>query len=212
MTSSGDNTQIRLNMKLHRQKLLKFLEGTNDTFIKPKIELVSKCVEKSHLEPKIEIIDPEPSKVDLKKHSDQLLEETQNYDSSDDIDEEIIEGLGDDDISVRSVDCNEDFTIHNNSDINENSDVDENDDDEQLVYDKIKKTYLDNSCRSLIPVLDVNGSSTRTKHFVVDKTKKTSAALAMRRLIKRESKKKSLKKLVKWYAVLKLLEVHLKHE
>ncbi|XP_025193394.1 uncharacterized protein LOC112593248 [Melanaphis sacchari] len=41
--------QMTLNIKLHRQKLLKYLENTNDTILKPKIKLVSNNLEKFNL-------------------------------------------------------------------------------------------------------------------------------------------------------------------
>jgi len=40
---------MRLNIKRHRQKLLQYLENTNDTFLKPKIKLISNDLEKSNL-------------------------------------------------------------------------------------------------------------------------------------------------------------------
>jgi len=40
---------MRLNIKQHRQKLLKYLENTNDTVLRPKIKLVSNNIEKSNL-------------------------------------------------------------------------------------------------------------------------------------------------------------------
>ncbi|CAI6373234.1 unnamed protein product [Macrosiphum euphorbiae] len=40
---------MRLNIKQHRQKLLQYLENTNDTFLKPKIKLISNDIEKSNI-------------------------------------------------------------------------------------------------------------------------------------------------------------------
>jgi len=47
--SSDSKMQLRLNIKRHRQKLLQYLENTNDTVLKPKIKLVSNDIEKSNL-------------------------------------------------------------------------------------------------------------------------------------------------------------------
>ncbi|XP_001950163.2 uncharacterized protein LOC100162746 [Acyrthosiphon pisum] len=47
--SNDSKMQMRLNIKRHRQKLLQYLENTNDTVIKPKIKLVSNDIEKSNL-------------------------------------------------------------------------------------------------------------------------------------------------------------------
>jgi len=45
--------QMRLNIKLHRQKLLQCLEKSNDTVLKPKIKLVSNNLEKFNLNPNV---------------------------------------------------------------------------------------------------------------------------------------------------------------
>jgi len=47
--SNDSKMQLRLNIKQHRQKLLQYLENTNDTVLMPKIKLVSNDIEKSNL-------------------------------------------------------------------------------------------------------------------------------------------------------------------
>ncbi|XP_060851140.1 uncharacterized protein LOC132929653 [Rhopalosiphum padi] len=44
--NNDSKMQMRLNIKRHRQKLLQYLENTNDTVLKPKIKLVSNNLEK----------------------------------------------------------------------------------------------------------------------------------------------------------------------
>lgn len=71
--NADSKVQMRLNIKLHRQKLLQCLEKSNDTVLKPKIKLVSNNLEKFNLnhnvKPKItsstELINSklEPTKV-----------------------------------------------------------------------------------------------------------------------------------------------------
>ncbi|KAE9543247.1 hypothetical protein AGLY_003158 [Aphis glycines] len=71
--NDDSKVQMRLNIKLHRQKLLQCLEKSNDTVLKPKIKLVSNNLEKFNLnhnvKPKIapstELINSklEPTKV-----------------------------------------------------------------------------------------------------------------------------------------------------
>ncbi|KAL4152673.1 hypothetical protein QTP88_000506 [Uroleucon formosanum] len=47
--NNDSKIQMRLNIKRHRQKLLQCLENTNDTFLKPKIKLISNDLEKFNL-------------------------------------------------------------------------------------------------------------------------------------------------------------------
>jgi hypothetical protein len=47
--NNDSKMQMRLNIKRHRQKLLQYLENTNDTILKPKIKLVSNNLEKFNL-------------------------------------------------------------------------------------------------------------------------------------------------------------------
>ncbi|XP_003243147.1 uncharacterized protein LOC100571318 [Acyrthosiphon pisum] len=47
--NNDSKIQMRLNIKRHRQKLLQYLENTNDTVLKPKIKLISNDIEKSNL-------------------------------------------------------------------------------------------------------------------------------------------------------------------
>ena len=47
--NNDSKIQMRLNIKRHRQKLLQYLENTDDTVLKPKIKSISKDIEKSNL-------------------------------------------------------------------------------------------------------------------------------------------------------------------
>lgn len=95
MSKNDRKTQMRSNIKWHRQKRLQRIEYTDDTYSKSKTESVSNDIEKSHLnyniEPTIEVINPEPSVTVIKKLSEQLIEEINNYGSSDESDGEMFD-------------------------------------------------------------------------------------------------------------------------
>jgi len=148
--NNDSKIQLRQNIKQHRQKLLQYLENTDDTVLKPKIKLISNNIEKSNLKSKrktrssitvkqlhpnvkvniqeeplsnfglkleplpcIEIKDPEPSPVIVKKLKEQLIEEL-NYSSS--------SQENDDNISVgNNEDWIENFQTHNENDSSDKS-------------------------------------------------------------------------------------------
>lgn len=123
MSINDRRTQMRLNIKWHRQKRLQRIECTDDTHLKSKIKSVSNDIEKSHLnyntKPKIQVINPEPSVTVIKKLSDELIEEIEYY-GSDDSYGITFEDSDDDNISVGTNDWNEAFQIHNESDLDDN--------------------------------------------------------------------------------------------
>ncbi|CAI6355368.1 unnamed protein product [Macrosiphum euphorbiae] len=127
MSTNDRKTKMRSNIKWHRQKRLQRIEYTDDTYSKSKTESVSNDIEKSHLnyniEPTIEVINPEPSVTVIKKLSEQLIEEINNYDElieemqySDNDNGISFEDSDDYNISAGTVDWNEAFQIPNESD------------------------------------------------------------------------------------------------
>ncbi|XP_060868134.1 uncharacterized protein LOC132943253 [Metopolophium dirhodum] len=268
--SNDSKMQMRLNIKRHRQKLLQYLENTNDTVLKPKIKLVSNDIEKSNLNhnvkpiiasntevqtpkllptikitnyrnkpiiqvktyeavidtkpknpevltdnnikkyktrssitvnqlppnikvniqdepisnfklklkplPNIEIKDPEPPPVIVKKLKEQLIEELFDSSSSEEIDDNISVGNNDD--------WNEIYQTHEKSDVDENDSRNVRliqavgyDAHKQLANDISKEKYMYDRADSDKPVLDINyptankRSRTRKPQFKIDQSK-----------------------------------------
>ncbi|XP_060857642.1 uncharacterized protein LOC132935187 [Metopolophium dirhodum] len=189
--------QMRLNIKQHRQKLLQYLENTNDTVLKPKIKLISNDIEKSNLnhnvkrrtrssitvkqlQPNVKVkIKEEPlSNFELK------LEPLPNIEIKDPepspviikklkeqlIEEELYYSSSSEEIGNNiSVGNTENFQSHNDNDSNNSSiiEVVKYDGEEQLANDKSKKKCMYYNCNSDNSLLDINYPLTTKRKIMI---------------------------------------------